>query len=81
MWRNSLEMTGLGYSVYWRCVLDGTEKPQIGVGRDDGASTGEFNPIFYRKSVVFLTSPKLIIRLVTSIYLSSFCGSIDQFSG
>ena len=30
---------------------------QIGVGRDDGVSAGEFNPIFYKKSVTITPLP------------------------
>jgi len=33
---------------------------QAGVGRDDGASKGEFNPIFYKKSVTLVPNETLV---------------------
>lgn len=54
----------LGDDWAWVSVLTGKpfsrrkkklKTEQAGVGRDDGASKGEFNPIFYRKSVTFGT--------------------------
>jgi hypothetical protein len=33
---------------------------QVGVGRNDGKSAGEFNPIFYRRCVILANPPVLL---------------------
>lgn len=64
----------MGKELIYGLLLGVLRTGQIGIGRDDGDSKGEFNPIFYKKSVTSVpaNSPLDVTKELTSARFSPF---------